>query len=99
MKKSRERLGTDDLRVIRAVLPEGLEEMAAREAAFDLVFIDPPYGAAGLGEVLAAVSAVVVDGGEIVLEHSSRHPPPAAAARLRPRQTRRYGDCALTFYA
>ena len=99
MKASRATLGTDDLRLARAVLPGSLEKAVGREAAFDLVFIDPPYDAAGLGEVLGAVAAVVVDGGEIVLEHSSRHAPPAAAGRLRLLRTRRYGDSALAFYA
>lgn len=99
IKASRKRLGTEDLRLARAVLPGGFENVVDREAAFDLVFIDPPYEDAGLDELLGAISAVVVDGGEIVLEHSSRRPPPAAAGRLRLRHTRRYGDSALTFYA
>lgn len=99
MKASREALGTDDLRLARVVLPGGFEKAVDREAGFDLVFIDPPYDDLGPGEFLGTVSAVVVDGGEIVLEHSSRQAPPAAAGRLRLRRTRRYGDSALTFYA
>lgn len=99
MKASRETLGADALRLVRAVLPGGFEDGVGREAAFDLVFIDPPYDAAGVGELLGAVSAVVVDGGEMVLEHASRRPPPAAAGRLGLRQTRRYGDSGLAFYA
>lgn len=99
MKASRDSLGTDDLRLVRTVLPGGFGKVVEREAGFDLVFIDPPYDDAGLGELLGAVSTVVADGGEIVLEHSSRHPPTAPAGRLRLRQTRRYGDSALTFFA
>lgn len=99
MKASRETLGTDDLHLARAVLPRGFEKLVDREAGFDLVFIDPPYDEAGLGDLLGAVSAVVEGGGEIVLEHSTRHAPPAAAGRLSLRQTKRYGDSALTFYA
>ncbi|MXX77317.1 MAG: 16S rRNA (guanine(966)-N(2))-methyltransferase RsmD [Holophagales bacterium] len=105
MKASRETLGTEDLRLARAVLPGGLEEVVAGEAAFDLVFmdppydsIDPPYGDSGPDELLGAVSFVVADGGEIVLEHASRRAPPAAAGRFRLRRTRRYGDSALAFY-
>jgi len=99
MKASRETLGTDDLRLVRAILPGALEEVVNREAAFDLVFIDPPYEDSGSGELLGAVSSVVADGGEIVLEHASRHAPPAAAGRFSLRRTRRYGDSALAFYA
>ena len=99
MKASRETLATADLRLVRAVLPAGLEEAVKREAAFDLVFIDPPYDDCGLGELLDAVSSAVAHGGEIVLEHASRQAPPAAAGRFRLRRTRRYGDSALAFYA
>ncbi|MYA08093.1 MAG: 16S rRNA (guanine(966)-N(2))-methyltransferase RsmD [Holophagales bacterium] len=99
MKASRDTLATDDLRLVRAVLPAGLEEAVKREAAFDLVFIDPPYDDCGLGELLDAVSSAVAHGGEIVLEHASRQAPPAAAGRFRLRRTRRYGDSALAFYA
>ncbi len=99
MKASRKTLGADDLRLVRAVLPAGLKEAADREAAFDLVFIDPPYDDSRLDELLGAVSSVVADGGEIVLEHASRHPPPAVAGRFSLRRTRRYGDSALSFYA
>ena len=94
-----ERLGTGDLRPSRAELPAGLSRATAAEAAFDLVFIDPPYDAGGFRKLLAAVSGVVAAGGEVVLEHSSRSRPPEAAGRLRSRRTRGYGDSALTLYA
>ena len=99
MKASREILGADDLRFVRAILPEGLEDALEREAAFDLVFIDPPYDDFGAGALLDAVSSVVADGGEIALEHASRDAPPAAAGGFSLRRTRRYGDSALAFYA
>jgi 16S rRNA (guanine966-N2)-methyltransferase len=98
MRMSREALGTDDLRLAAAVLPGGVESVVDGEAAFDLVFIDPPYDAAGLAGLLAVVSAVVADEGEMVLEHSSRHAPPTAAGRLRLLREKRYGDSALAFY-
>lgn len=99
MRESREALGADDLRLAAAVLPGDLEKVVDGEAAFDLVFIDPPYEAAGVGELLGVVCAVVVDGGEIVLEHSSRRPPPAAAGSFSLRRQKRYGDSALAIYA
>lgn len=95
---NRQALGTNDLRRVRAELPGGLERALGGEAAFDLVFIDPPYDAGGLEEVLAAASAAVAEGGEIVLEHSSRRRPPTGAGKLYLRQTRRYGDSALGLY-
>ena len=95
---NRQALGTDDLKRARTGLPAGLARALGGEAAFDLVFIDPPYEAGGIGEVLAAASTVVAAGGEVVLEHSSRRCPPPVAGRLELRGIRRYGDSALGLY-
>lgn len=99
MEANRETLGTDRLRLVRAVLPGAFGKVVTGEAAFDLVFIDPPYDDSGPAEFLGTVSAVVVDGGEIVLEHSARRTPPTAAGRFRLRLSRPYGDSALAIYA
>ena len=98
MEVNRDRLGAGGLRVAAAELPERLARATAGEAAFDLAFIDPPYDADGLEQLLAAVAALMTDGGQIVLEHSSRRRPPEAAGRLSLNGTRRYGDSALAFY-
>lgn len=98
MEENRERLGACNLRVARSVLPARLDRATANEAPFDLVFIDPPYQASGLGALLDAVAALIADDGEVVLEHPSRRPPPASAGRLSLSGTRRYGDSALAFY-
>ena len=99
MKASRDSLGTDALRLARADLPGGLEKAVDAQAAFDLVFVDPPYEDSRYSELLVAVAGAVFDGGEIVLEHASRQAPPPAAGRFRLRGTRRYGDSALSFYS
>ena len=98
MEGNRERLGADALRLARARLPERLGGATGGEAAFDLAFIDPPYDVFGLDDLLAAVAGLIGDGGEVVLEHSSRRRPPASAGRLRLTGERRYGDSALAFY-
>ncbi len=98
MEGNRERLGADALRLARARLPERLGGATGGEAAFDLAFIDPPYDAPGLEDLLGAVAGLIGDGGEVVLEHSSRRRPPASAGRLRFTGERRYGDSALAFY-
>lgn len=98
MEENRNRLGACDLRVARATLPECLARATAGEAPFDLAFIDPPYEECGLELLLAAVAALIADGGEIALEHSSRRRPPSVAGRLSLNGTRRYGDSALAFY-
>jgi 16S rRNA (guanine(966)-N(2))-methyltransferase RsmD len=98
MEENRDRLGACGLRVAQATLPGSLTRATAGEAPFDLAFVDPPYKVCGLERLLAAVAGLIADGGEIVLEHSSRQRPPSVAGQLSLNGTRRYGDSALTFY-
>lgn len=98
MESNRERLAAGDLRPVSARLPQGLDAAVGKGAAFDLVYADPPYAAAGLEALVTAASALIAVGGEVVLEHSSRRSPPSRAGRLRLSGTRRYGDTALAFY-
>ena len=98
METNRERLAADDLRPVAARLPEGLGAAVGQGAAFDLVYVDPPYDAAGLEALVTAVSALIAEDGEVVLEHSSRRNPPPCAGRLRLSGSKRYGDSALAFY-
>jgi len=103
MATSSSRLEISNLQVVRANLPQGLSAAVRDLPAFHLAFIDPPYDATCLDELLVAVSGLIADGGEVVLEHSSRRPAPRClasprGARLRRLATRRYGDTALTFY-
>ncbi len=98
MEANRERLGADGLSIRRARLPEGLGRATARQAVFDLAFVDPPYDAGGIEDLLVAVAGQMAVGGEVVLEHSSRRRSPSTAGPLRPTGGKRYGDSALTFY-
>jgi 16S rRNA (guanine966-N2)-methyltransferase len=67
---------------------------------FDLVLADPPWAdvdaAIGVLEALAAARAIA-GAGVVVLEHSSRTEPRAAAG-LTAHDRRYYGDTALSFY-
>jgi len=74
--------------------------LKAANAAFGLVFLDPPYAAEGIAQVLDQLSAsgALVDGAWIVLEHAARNEPPVGTDARELRFTRTYGDTALTFY-
>ena len=101
MEANRTRLGADGLRLALARLPEGIEAAVGavdRAARFDLAFVDPPYDIADMADVMAALEPFVAEGGEAVLEHSSRRSPPPAGGRLELRGVKRYGDAALAFY-
>ena len=86
------------VRSYRMRLPAGLAVLREREAPFDLVFADPPYGFAKTAAVLEGAAGVLAEGGSLCLEHSSRdalpEPPPSLAAE----GTRCYGETCLTFY-
>ena len=65
---------------------------------FDLVFLDPPYGAAEMAEALAAAEPFVALGTLLVIEHARRHPSPERAGRLVRDRVVTSGDSALSFY-
>jgi 16S rRNA (guanine966-N2)-methyltransferase len=64
---------------------------------FDVLFLDPPYGASDLDAVLHSAAALAASGAQCVVEHGKRHPSPLASGwqftRLLPA-----GDSALSFY-
>lgn len=86
---------------VRGALPAG---------DFDLVFLDPPYGAAELGAALETAAAlggpataasdapVVRPDALLIVEHARRDPAPEAAGVLRRTRTVESGDSALSFY-
>jgi 16S rRNA (guanine966-N2)-methyltransferase len=84
-----------------AIIREGFAEAAARLApgAFDIVFLDPPYG---LTELITAIeSAVMLASGEtlVVIEHAKREPPPARTGDLVLTRDLVSGDSGLAFYS
>ena len=70
-----------------------------REGPFDLVLADPPWAVvADAARVLARVaSSALAAGARVVLEHAARDVAPLVAG-LSARETRLYGDTAVTVY-
>ncbi|HSM50435.1 MAG TPA: RsmD family RNA methyltransferase [Thermoanaerobaculia bacterium] len=86
-------------RILRLGLPGGLGRLAPEwSARLDLAFADPPYGFAGWGELLAAVSPLLASDAELAAEHSRRESLPERAGRLVAVDRRLYGETALSFY-
>jgi len=74
-----------------------LGTLAKNGEAFDLVFLDAPYGtdfAYAACEILVA-RRLLAAGALVAIEHASKTPWQAAAG-LRIIKTRRYGECAIT---
>ena len=70
------------------------------EARFDVVFLDPPYDAAEeYAAALAAVGALLAEGGVAVAEHRRKDTLEEAYGVLRRTRLLEQGDAALSFYA
>jgi 16S rRNA (guanine966-N2)-methyltransferase len=69
-----------------------------RDAAFDLILLDPPYDHAHVSDVLDAAAMRVRPGGLIVLERATRSEPPVPDTLERVRDVKS-GDSTLTFFA
>lgn len=76
-------------------LPRMGTKLGAR--SFGLAFADPPYDFDGYGELLDEVRPHIADEGELVIEHSSRATMPEVAG-WRQSDSRRYGECCLSFF-
>jgi 16S rRNA (guanine966-N2)-methyltransferase len=68
------------------------------QGAFDIVFLDPPYGGAQLGAALSAAAAIASVETLVVVEHAKRDAPPSAAGRLTLTRDLVSGDSGLAFY-
>lgn len=79
------------------------DDMDQRSTRFDLVFLDPPYEAAGeylstLNLLGANGSAVVAEDGLVVAEHARKSQLPESVGALTRYRVLEQGDAALSFY-
>jgi len=77
-----------------------LEELARTQAPFDVVLLDPPYGASEGKKALNSVveCAILAPSGVVVIEHDQRTDLPASLGPLRRGKRHRYGDTVLSLY-
>ena len=88
------------VRVERLEVRAGLERLARDGAAFELVFLDPPYEDDVLAPALERLAALplVTPGGLVVAQHLTKRPPEARVGPLAAFRTRRFGETTLTFF-
>ena len=69
-----------------------------RGGPFDVVFLDPPYGAEELSDALAGAEPLVASGTLLIIEHAKRDAAPGDAGALVRVREIASGDSALAFY-
>jgi 16S rRNA (guanine(966)-N(2))-methyltransferase RsmD len=87
---------TDRYAIIRAGFADAPARLRGR--AFDIVFVDPPYGADELKASFATAALLAAVDGIVVLEHASRDAAPETAGTLTKTRDLVSGDSALAFY-
>lgn len=94
-------LGVGDVaRVEHGDVVRVLQRLEADGAAFDLVFLDPPYESDETAAALDALGSggVVAPEAIVVAQHRTKRPPAASIGRLAAFRTRRFGETTLTFF-
>lgn len=81
--------------VVRGSLPRALR--AGRFAPFDLILLDPPYGAPDIDAILTAAAGHLAPSGVVVLERERRAAPPTPPT-LESMRLKQVGDSVLEWY-
>ena len=86
----------DRYAIIRAGFADAAKRLAGR--AFDVLFVDPPYGLKEMTQAIDSAAPLVAPGGILVVEHARRDAAPSAAGALLRTRDLISGDSALAFY-
>jgi 16S rRNA (guanine966-N2)-methyltransferase len=87
---------TDRYAIIRVDFARAAERLAS--SRFDLMFLDPPYGAAAMASALGHAERLATADTLVVLEHAWRDAAPARQGRLALTRSLKSGDSGLAFY-
>ena len=82
--------------IIRADLAGAVRRLA--EQRFDIIFLDPPYGASELSRALDDIAPLVAPETVLVIEHAKRDAAPAQRGTLTRTRDLTSGDSALALY-
>jgi 16S rRNA (guanine(966)-N(2))-methyltransferase RsmD len=87
---------TDRYAIIRTRFADAAAAAGADD--FDVIVLDPPYGAGEAAAALAAAAGLIAPEGLVVVEHAKRDAPPDRTDGLERIRTLTSGDSALSFY-
>ena len=85
---------TNRYAIIRAGFAGAVRQLSQ---GFQVIFLDPPYGAAQLSEAVTAAARLVAGDTLLIVEHATRDAPPEMPSLVRTRDLKQ-GDSALAFY-
>ena len=86
---------TNRYAIIRAGFADAVRQLAG---PFQIIFLDPPYGAPQLAAALEAAAPLVTGDTLLVVEHATRDRAPETTGTLRLTRGLEQGDSALAFY-
>lgn len=88
----------DRTRVLAGQVSRVLGQLAVKEEVFDLVFMDPPYGAGWIEKTIPLLGALTHPDSLIVAEHYRRDRVASEIAEWLKVKERRYGDSVVSFF-
>ncbi len=101
LKKIAEKLGfTEKCSIIKENAENFISKTDLNKDLFDIIFIDPPYHADIIENILNIVAEknIIHDNGIVIAEHFKKKVLPEKIGNLRLKKSYRYGDTMLTFY-
>ena len=89
-----------EARVLPMDAGRALNRLAADGERFDLVFLDPPYGAGLVEDTLVRLGtgAVITLDAIVIAQHFTKQAPPERVGTLAAYRARRFGETTLTFF-
>jgi 16S rRNA (guanine(966)-N(2))-methyltransferase RsmD len=102
IEENAERCGVRDrARVLSLPAIRALGLLARQGAEFDLVFVDPPYGAGEAARALEEIAGrpgLLAAGGMVMCQHSRREEMPESVGPLARMKRARFGETVVDFY-
>ena len=98
IEENRERCGAADRCVIIRDTVEHALDGPLPGGPFNLIVLDPPYGAEELTAAIESAASIVGPETLLIVEHATRDPAPEQAGLLERTREVVHGDSALAFY-
>ncbi len=101
LRKNLEHCGiTDKAEIISRDVLRAIAEIEARDASFNIIFLDPPYGRGLPGMTMKLLGdSSISTGALIIVEHSRREELEEKYGRFFKYDSRKYGDTSLSFFS